>query len=1367
MPSRMLGAEVAGSGEQAGVGGEVPRQPDVGLVTQKLSPPTVVTLNATADTYITQATPTLNFGTATVIDVTGVALSGWEAGLVKFDSAAIQSAIGTGTLQSASLQLTINAAALSLGGSNVSVNRMTVPWTEQGATWLCANDTDHSTLGRFINNCTTQNRWGIEWWSFSPRPYLEQATATIPVPFGQTGVVSANVTSDVQALLNGTPHHGWFLSAAATLSSVWVHFVSRQGSAAPKLVLTVASSCTPTGADTGCDGVDDDCNGTIDDAYVSTTTTCGKGVCERTGNTSCVSGSVVDSCAPGAPGTSDTSCNGIDENCNGTTDEGYIAQPTSCGVGACTRMGSSSCVSGTVQTNCSPAAPAAGDVSCDGVDDDCNGVNDEDYVAQVTACGTGACARTGMSVCIGGVVQNNCMAGAPAASDTTCDTVDDNCNGLIDEGYSGAATTCSVAGCSATGSMQCLNGMVTDSCVTSPICVSETACSDGVDNDTDGSTDCADSDCASEAGCLREVCANSLDDDADGLFDCADSDCASHSACTGVPTDPSTQAPQPKLTDAVTTYESTAFLYSGPDPIQRNVTPGTIIPERVAILRGQVRDVANSPLPGVLVRVLGHPEFGETSTRMDGMFDLAVNGGVDYRVVFERPGYLAVQRKVSVNWEQFGFVQPVVMTALDPQGTAVDLGMDGATQVARGSVVSDEGLSRQATLMFSSSVAANMTLPSGSMVPLTQLTVRATEYTVGPHGRAAMPAELPAATAYTYAVELSLDEAMAAGATRVDFSEPVPLYVENFLGFPVGSAVPSGYYDRDRGIWVPAPNGRVVSVVSISAGLANLDVDGDGNADSAAALTALGVTDPERQRVAELYTPGRSLWRVPIDHFSPHDLNWPYGPPENVSYPPGSGSDGNGGDDGNPPVSDDGVDDESPDDDCEGEGSIIRFEEGSLGESIPIAGTSLSLNYNSAYARQTSSSVTTIKIKVLPDMPLQVTPTTITVDVSVAGRRISNIVAPGTQFLTVPWDGRSAFGPVAPGGQLVNVQTCYEYPAVYYPVESARTMAFDNVRGPEAKGALAAVPALSPDRSKIQLCSTFKKVVTTSLTSSMSEAGWEIDQHHSYDPVSRVVYRGDGGTQSVRGLNLGSAISDVYGGRNSPLNLKSGGSSGFMSLPDGSTLIMYGEPTGNGFANAGPRRLLPSGAMVLADSPTYWNKNWSVFPVVSAGPNGSVYMAEFERGSGSIPFRGEVRRYRLDANYNFVQPGTVVATLTQATRGVAVGPEGSIYVIRGADILKTSPDGTSRIFYTFPDVAANRTNTVPIAGSSTFSYAPGVLTTIERPLVVSQTTGTVYVIEQWAAGGSVQSPTVVNKITALPPNGGREDHPHEPCLSPG
>jgi hypothetical protein len=58
----------------------------------------------------------------------------------------------------------------------------------------------------------------------------------------------------------------------------------------------------------------------------------------------------------------------------------------------------------------------------------------------------------------------------------------------------------------------------------------EDSCSDSIDNDGDGLTDCADPDCASDAAC-PEICNNGVDDNADGQVDCADPQCAGSPYC--------------------------------------------------------------------------------------------------------------------------------------------------------------------------------------------------------------------------------------------------------------------------------------------------------------------------------------------------------------------------------------------------------------------------------------------------------------------------------------------------------------------------------------------------------------------------------------------------------------------------------------------------------------------------------------------------------------------------------------------------------------------------------------------------------------------------------------------------------------------
>ena len=65
-------------------------------------------------------------------------------------------------------------------------------------------------------------------------------------------------------------------------------------------------------------------------------------------------------------------CNGLDDDCDGSTDQGLGS--TACGVGACEKT-VENCVGGAPQT-CEPGPPAA-EACDDGVDDDCDGVPDD------------------------------------------------------------------------------------------------------------------------------------------------------------------------------------------------------------------------------------------------------------------------------------------------------------------------------------------------------------------------------------------------------------------------------------------------------------------------------------------------------------------------------------------------------------------------------------------------------------------------------------------------------------------------------------------------------------------------------------------------------------------------------------------------------------------------------------------------------------------------------------------------------------------------------------------------------------------------------------------------------------------------------
>jgi hypothetical protein len=134
-----------------------------------------------------------------------------------------------------------------------------------------------------------------------------------------------------------------------------------------------------------------------------------------------------DNAASANPGNStDATCNGVDDDCDGANDDDYVSVPTACGTGVCASTGVTSCVGGFVQDSCTPGPQDEPfDVTCDGFDGDCDGPIDEDFSSTPTSCGAGACEASGTTICISGAIEDTCTPGTPTTE--TCNAIDDDC----------------------------------------------------------------------------------------------------------------------------------------------------------------------------------------------------------------------------------------------------------------------------------------------------------------------------------------------------------------------------------------------------------------------------------------------------------------------------------------------------------------------------------------------------------------------------------------------------------------------------------------------------------------------------------------------------------------------------------------------------------------------------------------------------------------------------------------------------------------------------------------------------------------------------------------------------------------------------
>ncbi len=182
-----------------------------------------------------------------------------------------------------------------------------------------------------------------------------------------------------------------------------------------------------------CDGLDNDCDGATDErpvgdgplarsCYSGAPETRGQGLCVD-GSQRCEAGAWEEAC-PGEVLPTEEVCSAVDEDCNGEVDD---PPDLTCGQGRCTNI-VAACAGGQDRV-CEPLLANARDERCDGEDDDCDGVVDN---APDVTCGEGRC-EVSVVACVAGA-DNECAPDEGRAEAETCDAVDDDCDGEVDEG---------------------------------------------------------------------------------------------------------------------------------------------------------------------------------------------------------------------------------------------------------------------------------------------------------------------------------------------------------------------------------------------------------------------------------------------------------------------------------------------------------------------------------------------------------------------------------------------------------------------------------------------------------------------------------------------------------------------------------------------------------------------------------------------------------------------------------------------------------------------------------------------------------------------------------------------------------------------